>query len=94
MDKARRLYLIAYDVSDDLRLNRVCRFLTGFKVAGQKSVFEIWATAAELSSIRAQLAQLIDPQEDRVHILSLDPRLAPQLYGKARHFSDNHFLIS
>lgn len=93
MDKARDLYLVAYDVCNPRRLRKVCRYLTGYKVSGQKSVFEIWVTPAELKRIRADLENLIEPEEDRVHFLGLDPRTKPALYGRARHFSQNHFAI-
>lgn len=93
MDKARTLYLVAYDVCEPQRLHKVCRYLTGYKVAGQKSVFEIWATEAELARIRDDLASLIDPDEDRIHIFALDPRMKPMLHGRAATFTENHFAI-
>lgn len=93
MDAKRDLTLVAYDIADPRRLHRVCRYLTGYKVAGQKSVFEIWATPAELAAIRAELEELIDPDADRVHFLGLDPRMKPWLYGRATHFSGNFFAI-
>ncbi len=93
MDKARTLYLVAYDVCEPHRLHKVCRYLTGYKVAGQKSVFEIWATAAELARIRVDLEDLMDGDEDRLHILALDPRLKPRLFGRAQTFTTQHFAI-
>jgi len=35
MEKSRALYLVAYDICEPRRLHRVCRYLTGYKVAGQ-----------------------------------------------------------
>jgi len=93
MDTKRGLTLVAYDIADERRLGRVCRYLTGYKVAGQKSVFEIWVTAAELARIRSDLAEFIVPDEDRVHFLGLDPRMKPLLYGRAAHFTANFFAI-
>lgn len=93
MDTQRTLYLIAYDVCEPKRLQRVCRYLTGYKVGGQKSVFEVWATAAELRHIRTDLNTLMDPAEDRLHILALDPRMTPRTFGRATHFSANFFAI-
>ncbi len=93
MDPKRHLTLVAYDIAEDRRLGHVCRYLSGYKVAGQKSVFEIWVTAAELARIHADLAALIDPAEDRVHFLGLDPRMKPLLYGRATHFTVNYFAI-
>lgn len=94
MDKARRLYLVAYDIADSRRLQRVCRYLSGYRVAGQKSVFEIWVTPAELRGIERRLGRMIDPDADRVHCIGLDPRMKPWLWGQARHFSGSHFSIT
>lgn len=89
----RCLYLIAYDVCEPRRLRRVCRYLTGYKVGGQKSVFEIWVTAAELRQIRADLGQLMDAAADRLHVLALDPRMKPRCVGLASTFAQQHFCI-
>lgn len=93
MDKHRTLYLVAYDVCDSRRLHRVCRYLTGFKVGGQKSVFEVWATPAELAHIRSDLDDLMEPAEDRLHILALDPRMKPRCLGRATHWTQTFFAI-
>lgn len=44
----RKLYLVAYDVAEPKRLRQVRNYLIGYKVGGQKSVFEIWITPTEL----------------------------------------------
>ncbi len=93
MHKTRSLYLVAYDVCDPKRLYRVHRYLTAYKVEGQKSVFEIWVTPTELEKIRCDLAKLIHPAEDRVHFLALDPRMKPRLYGVAKHFDQKFFAV-
>lgn len=79
----RTLYLVCYDVCCPRRLRRVHKFLLGFRVGGQKSCFECLFTAAELRAARSMLAQLIDPEEDRVHIFQLDPRMACDRLGRA-----------
>ena len=58
----RTLYLVAYDVCDPKRLSRVGRYFHGYRVAGQKSVPEIWVTPTELQRIRADMGQLLDAQ--------------------------------
>ncbi len=88
----RKLYLIAYDICNPRRLYRVCRYLTGYKVGGQKSVFEIWVTSAELRDICAHLNELMD-EADRLHILRLDPRMKTRCYGNANTFTAQHFSI-
>lgn len=93
MDKARTLYLVAYDVCEPKRLAKVCRYLTGYKVGGQKSVFEIWATPAELAQIRCGLEKLMDADEDRLHILAIDARTTPRCFGRASTFAAQHFAI-
>lgn len=89
----RTLYLIAYDVCEPHRLQRVCRYLTGYKVGGQKSVFEVWVTPAELRKIRCDLEYLMVSEEDRLHILALDPRMNVRCLGQASTFSQNYFSI-
>ena len=89
----RSLYLIAYDVCERHRLQKVCRYLTGYKVGGQKSVFEVWVTDAELRRIRADLNGLMDPAEDRLHILALDPRMKVRCMGRANSFEQTFFSI-
>jgi|SRR5690606_3798767 len=90
----RSLYLVAYDVCNPRRLYKVCRYLKRYKVGGQKSVFELWVTPAELRTIRADLDELMDAQEDRLHVLSLDPRMKPRCYGKASTFTAQYFCIT
>ena len=79
----RTLYLVCYDVSSPKRLYRVHRYLLGYRVGGQKSFFECWFTPAELRETQRELAALIDPDEDRVHIFQLDPRMKMEGLGIA-----------
>ncbi len=83
IDIRHTLYLVCYDVSCPRRLYRVHHYLLGFKVGGQKSFFECWFTPAELRAARRELAELIDPAEDRVHIFQLDPRMKMEGLGIA-----------
>lgn len=93
MDKQRTLYLVAYDICDPQRLHRVRRYLTGYMVGGQKSVFEIWATDAELHEILGELVRLMLRDEDRLHILALDPRMMARCKGRAHRFERKFFSI-
>jgi CRISPR-associated protein Cas1 len=70
----RRLYLIAYDICERGRLNRVRELLKEFSTGGQKSVYECWCTPAELRELTGSLRQIIVEDEDRVHIFSMDGR--------------------
>ncbi|MCX7974424.1 MAG: CRISPR-associated endonuclease Cas2 [Candidatus Aminicenantes bacterium] len=71
---ARELYLIAYDISDEKRLNRVRHFLKGYSTGGQKSVYECFLTERELNSIVEEITYLIDERYDRVHIFKVERR--------------------
>ncbi|WP_295451647.1 CRISPR-associated endonuclease Cas2 [uncultured Thiodictyon sp.] len=92
-DTARTVFLVCYDVCDPGRLYRVRRFLKGFRIGGQKSCFECWLTAAELRAVQRQLAALIVPEEDRVHIFQLDPRMKMECLGVASPPSPGVFMV-
>ncbi|HWP57517.1 MAG TPA: CRISPR-associated endonuclease Cas2 [Candidatus Acidoferrales bacterium] len=87
----RRLYLIAYDIAEPRRLNRVRELLKEFSTGGQKSVYECWCTPAELLALRRSLEELIVDYEDRVHIFALDGRSRPHTLGIAVPPSDPEF---
>jgi len=92
-DAARTLYLVCYDVSCPRRLYRVHKYLLGYKVGGQKSFYECWLTPSELREVRATLAELIDPLQDRVHIFQLDPRMKSDALGLATQPATDVFMI-
>jgi CRISPR-associated protein Cas2 len=89
----RTLYLTAYDVADPRRLRRVYRYLNAYRVGGQKSVPEIWVTPAELQWIRADISDLLNPGEDRLHIFALDPRMKTICAGRGKTFTADFFSI-
>lgn len=89
----RTLYLIAYDIADPRRLEQVCRYLTGWKVAGQKSCFECWLTPSERQQALRTLRDLILPSEDRIHLFQLDPRQSVRCHGVARTFTQGYFTV-
>lgn len=90
---ARTLYLIAYDVRDPKRLAKVGRYFHSYRVAGQKSVPEIWVTDAELAHIQHDLERLLDTREDSLHILALDPRQRRHCLGQAQTFHTPFFSV-
>ena len=79
----RRLYLIAYDVTDPRRLNKVRELLKAYSTGGQKSVYECWLSETEFTEVIETLRRLIAPDEDRVHVFALDGRSRPQTLGIA-----------
>lgn len=91
---SRTLYLVAYDVRDPRRLARVGRYFRSYRVAGQKSVPEIWVTPAELQRIRADMDHLLDPGTDRLQLIALDPRMRRRCLGLAATFSTPFFCVT
>ena len=89
----RKLYLVAYDVMDPKRLRRVRKYLIGYKVGGQKSVFEMWITPTELVRIQRDLTNIMDTENDRLNIFALDARMEVTIFGKAQSFDQTYFSI-
>ncbi len=71
---ARPLFIIAYDISDDNRLNRLRKLLKGYSTGNQKSVYECFLTEGELKEIIEEITLIIDESCDRVHIFQFDFR--------------------
>jgi CRISPR-associated protein Cas2 len=94
MFNMRRLYLIAYDITDEKRLSQVREFLKGYSTGGQKSVYECFLTDGELRHVIEVLSGLIDDEEDRVHIFTMDARSKTHTLGIAVQPSDpSYFYI-
>jgi CRISPR-associated protein Cas2 len=93
LDTARTLYLVCYDIACPQRLQRVHKFLLGYKVGGQKSFFECWLTAGELNAVRAGLGERMDARDDRAHIFQLDPRQRISCLGTAQSVKHTSFMI-
>jgi len=79
----RTLYLIAYDITDDKRLNQLRDFLKGYSTGGQKSVYECFLTDSEFKYVVEKVAGMIDEDEDRVHIFTMDARSRTHTLGIA-----------
>jgi CRISPR-associated protein Cas2 len=65
------LHVIAYDIPDDRRRNRVARILEGYGERVQDSVFECWLDARRYRSVVARLTARIDPRTDKIRIYPL-----------------------
>lgn len=70
MDDVRR-YLIAYDISDDVRRTKVAKKLESYGDRVQYSVFIVDARPAKLLRLRALLTDLIDEGTDSVLFCNL-----------------------
>lgn len=71
-------YVIAYDIVDDARRNRVARFLEGWGRRVQKSLFECDLSPEELREVCSRLKELLALPEDRCHIYRLCGECAPK----------------
>ena len=72
---ARSLYVIAYDVRDPARLQKVLAVVRGWSTGGQKSVHECWLEEAELARLVRELEAVIDPDVDSLVVVRPeDPR--------------------
>jgi len=76
MSEAVRRLLVAYDISEDRRRDRVAVALQGFGDRVQYSVFMVDGRPADFMRLRAALDALIDPHADRVLFCELGPRPA------------------
>jgi len=75
----RPLRVIAYDVSNTKRRNRVARALTDVGERVQWSVFEAHLDEAALTAVLRQLEGLVDPATDGVRVYTLCAGCAPML---------------
>jgi len=71
----RNLFLAAYDVAEPRRLSAALRLARRYATGGQKSVHELYLTAAERLRLLADMMLLLDKSEDRFLLLRLDPHL-------------------
>jgi CRISPR-associated protein Cas2 len=69
----RNTYLVCYDISNDLRLRRVHKAMTGFGDRLQYSVFECRFSQADLARCKHALGRLIHHREDQVLFVDLGP---------------------
>ena len=64
-----------------------------YATGGQKSVHECWLLPGELATLKRDLEAVIDPVEDSVLFVRLDPRLKPRTLGIARPPVDPAFFF-
>jgi CRISPR-associated protein Cas2 len=64
-------FLICYDIKDTKRLQKLHRFICDVAFPVQYSVFETELTSIQFEKLRANLAQRIDPETDKLTIYRL-----------------------
>lgn len=73
MGTKRSLYVIAYDIPDDKRRNRVARALEGHGERVQYSVFECQLTGKQFAALWKELGKLVQSAEDSLRAYRLCP---------------------
>lgn len=81
LNRARN-WLIAYDIADPRRLQRVHRFLSQHAVPVQYSVFATRGSPMKLGLIRAGLAGIVDERDDDVRIYPVPEPAQLTVYGR------------
>ena len=83
-------YVIAYDISDDRRRNRVAKVLEGFGDRVQLSVFEVTCAPRDLGPLLDAVEQLISPPGDSLRIYRLCGSCAEatHLVGRGRSLAN------
>jgi CRISPR-associated protein Cas2 len=69
----RNSYVVTYDISDDKRLRQVFKTMRDYGDHLQFSVFECQLTPTDLVKLRAELAKIINHDEDQVLFVDLGP---------------------
>ena len=88
----RKLYLAAYDITQQKRLRAFLRLLREFSGNGQKSVFECWLSTAEKNELTERAYDLMELDEDRFILFLLHTQLPVITLGKADAPIDNTFV--
>ena len=71
---SRRFYLACYDISDTKRLREALKLVRAHAVGGQKSAHEVMLNETERVGLLEEMSYLLDMDEDRFLLVSLDPR--------------------
>jgi len=69
-----KLWLVAYDIRDPKRLRKVWNTLRRWGEPVQYSVFECWLTEGQVEKLWKELGEVIETDEDRVHLWPLCAR--------------------
>ena len=69
----KTVYLISYDVCDAKRLRQTYKKMCGFGTALQYSVFRCELSPLQLQSLKEQLWEILNLEQDRVMLVDLGP---------------------
>ncbi|HYN77477.1 MAG TPA: CRISPR-associated endonuclease Cas2 [Lamprocystis sp. (in: g-proteobacteria)] len=80
----RRPAVVAYDIADHRTRRAALRILREWRLDGQKSVHECLLTRPEAAELVVQLAEVMDPDTDRLLLAWLHTRRPTLARGKGR----------
>jgi CRISPR-associated protein Cas2 len=80
-----------YDISSARRLRAALKLVKGHATGGQRSAYECFLTSAERRDLLRDLRGVIEPGEDRVLLIRLDPRSPVHTLGIAEPPQDPPF---
>jgi CRISPR-associated protein Cas2 len=86
----KKFTIIAYDITEDKKRDKVAKLLELYGTRRNKSVFECMVSEAQLKKIRAELPQLIDSATDTVLIY----RICMDCYVKSETLGKNNLTIA
>lgn len=89
MSAWERLYLIAYDVADDKARTNLAKFLEGYGVRIQFSLFEARLTPGELKEVLAEAGKRIDTRFDRFDVYPIRADDIPRIRSVGRKRPDS-----
>ena len=88
------MYVIAYDIADDRRRNRIARLLEGYGERVQYSVFEAWLNDTELQKLRQRLEKAVKEEGTvRIYTLCAACREKAEILGDGHRTEELDLLI-
>lgn len=85
-------WMIAYDIRDKKRLQKVWRFISKEAIPMQYSIYLIQCDRDYLNQIIFKLLEMINTREDDVRIYPLTP--VTRMWGLGRQFADDGNVLS
>lgn len=89
VNNTRRLYIVAYDTSDDKRRKKIVKLLEKTGIRINWSVFECMITQSQHNVLTSEINKIIHPKEDTVVIYPI----CKDCYSKTVYLPDNRRIV-
>lgn len=88
-------YVVAYDIPDDKRRNRLFKTMKGFGIHTQFSLFECSLSDKEFEAMVEKIQKLIDKSEDDIKIYTICSNCLEKvyIYGKGVLHKEEEVII-